>query len=99
MVQEAVGMLQLALFFTNLCGADVSVQKEEKAHDERIANANAKIKQAGTSTREIIVHVLTPVPGQLYEKRAKRNAIDAAEEHNRYINLLNTLGPEISQTK
>ncbi|KAI9510737.1 hypothetical protein F5148DRAFT_1281612 [Russula earlei] len=57
--------------------------KEEKAHDERIANANAKIKQAG----------------QLYEKKAKRNAIDAPEEHNRYINLLNTLGPEISQTK
>lgn len=84
----------------SLCGADVSMQKEEKAHDERIANANAKIKQAGMSpSREIIVHAPMPVPGQLYEKRAKRNAIDAAEEHNRYINLLNTLGPEISQTK
>ncbi|KAH9999186.1 hypothetical protein BJV74DRAFT_949873 [Russula compacta] len=57
--------------------------KEEKAHDEKIANANAKIKQAG----------------QLYEKKAKRNAFDAPEEHNRYINLLSTLGPEISQTK
>jgi hypothetical protein len=35
----------------------VSVQKEEKAHDEKIANANAKIKQAGTSTsRWIIAH-------------------------------------------
>jgi len=30
-------------------GAQVSMQKEEKAHDERIANANAKIKQAGRS--------------------------------------------------
>ena len=31
-------------------GADVSVlQKEEKVHDEKIANANAKIKQAGAS--------------------------------------------------
>ncbi|KAF8501481.1 hypothetical protein F5888DRAFT_1672612 [Russula emetica] len=57
--------------------------KEEKAHDDRIANASAKIKQAGQS----------------YEKKAKRNAIDASEEHNRYINLLNILGPEISQAK
>ena len=89
-----------ATLFFDPCGADVSAQKEEKAHDERIANANAKIKQAGTSTScGIIAHVLTPVPGQSYEKKAKRNAIDAAEEHNRYINLLNTLGPEISQTK
>jgi hypothetical protein len=37
--------------------------------------------------------------GQVYEKKAKRGAIDVNEEHNRYINLLNTLGPEISQTK
>ncbi|KAH9031087.1 hypothetical protein EDB84DRAFT_1493549 [Lactarius hengduanensis] len=54
--------------------------KEEKLHDEKIANANMKIKQAG----------------QVYEKKAKKNAVDVAEEHNRYINLLNTLGPEIS---
>ncbi|KAH8994829.1 hypothetical protein EDB92DRAFT_1847629 [Lactarius akahatsu] len=58
-------------------------QKEEKLHDEKIANANMKIKQAG----------------QVYEKKAKKNAVDVAEEHNRYINLLNTLGPEISQMK
>lgn len=44
-----------ALFFFNLWGADVPVQKEEKAHDERIANANAKIKQAGTSTSRRII--------------------------------------------
>ena len=77
------------------------MQKEEKAHDEKIANANAKIKQAGMSTsRETICTRPDASPtGQLYEKRAKRNAMDAAEEHNRYINLLNTLGPEISQTK
>jgi hypothetical protein len=37
--------------------------------------------------------------GQLYEKKAKRGAVDATEEHNRYIHLLNTLGPEMSQTK
>ena len=99
MVQETGGMSQRG-HSSNPWGSDVSVQKEEKAHDERIANANAKIKQAGTSTsRGIIAHTLTPVPGQLYEKKVKRNAIDAAEEHNRYINLLNTLGPEISQTK
>ncbi|KAF9816639.1 hypothetical protein IEO21_03944 [Rhodonia placenta] len=47
--------------------------KEEKAHDERLANANAKIKQAG----------------QLYEKKARKNPQDAAEEHTRYVNVLN----------
>ncbi|KAF8274841.1 hypothetical protein EI94DRAFT_1713173 [Lactarius quietus] len=57
--------------------------KEEKVHDDKIANANVKIKQAGQS----------------YEKKAKKNAVDAPEEHNRYVNLLNTLGPEISQIK
>ncbi|KAH9058332.1 hypothetical protein EDB87DRAFT_1564012 [Lactarius vividus] len=65
--------------------------KEEKLHDEKIANANMKIKQAGASM--CLEH------GQVYEKKAKKNAIDVAEEHNRYINLLNTLGPEISQMK
>jgi hypothetical protein len=49
--------------------------------------------------RWIIDHALTLGSGQSYEKKAKRNAMDAPEEHNRYINLLNTLGPEISQTK
>ncbi|KAF7312366.1 hypothetical protein MIND_00249900 [Mycena indigotica] len=57
--------------------------KEEKAHDDRISNANAKIKQAG----------------QLYEKKSKKNPRDSAEEHARYINLISTLGPEISQEK
>ncbi|EPQ54144.1 hypothetical protein GLOTRDRAFT_94501 [Gloeophyllum trabeum ATCC 11539] len=59
------------------------VQKEEKAHDERIANANARIKQAG----------------QLYEKKSKKNVREATEEHARYINLLSVLGPEMSQDK
>ncbi|KAJ3714224.1 hypothetical protein C8R42DRAFT_253566 [Lentinula raphanica] len=57
--------------------------KEEKAHDERIAIANAKIKQAGL----------------MYEKKSKKSARDAGEEHARYINLISTLGPEISQEK
>ncbi|KAF8910676.1 hypothetical protein CPB84DRAFT_1646080, partial [Gymnopilus junonius] len=57
--------------------------KEEKAHDERMANANARIKQAG----------------QAYEKKSKKKAIDAGEEHARYINLISTLGPEVSQEK
>jgi hypothetical protein len=48
---------------------------------------------------ELVARALMLAPGQLYEKKAKRNAIDASEEHNRYINLLNTLGPEISQAK
>ncbi|KAI0039876.1 hypothetical protein FA95DRAFT_1612234 [Auriscalpium vulgare] len=57
--------------------------KEEKAHDDRIASANVKIKQAG----------------QAYEKKAKKNSYDAGEEHTRYISLLTALGPEISQDK
>ncbi|KAK7033167.1 hypothetical protein R3P38DRAFT_2921141 [Favolaschia claudopus] len=57
--------------------------KEEKAHDERLSNANAKIKQAG----------------QMYEKKSKKNPRDSADEHARYINLISSLGPEISQDK
>ena len=47
MVQETCGMSRHVI--PSLSGADVFLQKEEKAHDDRIANANAKIKQAGTS--------------------------------------------------
>ncbi|KAF8656276.1 hypothetical protein AX16_002712 [Volvariella volvacea WC 439] len=57
--------------------------KEEKAHNEKIANADAKIKQAG----------------QAYEKKAKKNPREAQEEHARYVGLLTTLGPEITQEK
>ncbi|KAF8638332.1 hypothetical protein AX17_002352 [Amanita inopinata Kibby_2008] len=57
--------------------------KEEKVHDERISNANARIKQAS----------------QAYEKKSKKSARDATEEHARYINLISTLGPEISHDK
>ncbi|OCH94874.1 hypothetical protein OBBRIDRAFT_788874 [Obba rivulosa] len=57
--------------------------KEERAHDERIATANARIRQAG----------------QNFEKKSKRSPRDAAEEHTRYINLLSTLGPEVNQDK
>lgn len=59
------------------------LQKEEKAHDQRMATANAKIKQAG----------------QLYEKKAKKNPRDVQEEHTRYITLLSSLGPEVAQDK
>ncbi|EMD33318.1 hypothetical protein CERSUDRAFT_126091 [Gelatoporia subvermispora B] len=57
--------------------------KEERAHDERIAAANARIRQAG----------------QTFEKKSKRSPRDAAEEHTRYMNLLSTLGPEVNQDK
>ncbi|KAH7928095.1 hypothetical protein BV22DRAFT_1031095 [Leucogyrophana mollusca] len=57
--------------------------KEEKAHDERMSDANARIKQAG----------------QTYEKKSKKSARDAGEEHARYINLISVLGPEMSQEK
>ncbi|KAG5645935.1 hypothetical protein DXG03_004724 [Asterophora parasitica] len=58
--------------------------KEERTHDERMANANTRIKQA---------------EGQVYEKKSKKNPRDATEEHARYINLITALGPEISQEK
>ncbi|KAF8149883.1 hypothetical protein B0H34DRAFT_802016 [Crassisporium funariophilum] len=57
--------------------------KEEKVHDERMSSANAKIKQAG----------------QVYEKMSKKKGSDVTEEHARYINLISTLGPEVSQEK
>ncbi|KIJ67007.1 hypothetical protein HYDPIDRAFT_174282 [Hydnomerulius pinastri MD-312] len=57
--------------------------KEEKAHDERMNESNARIKQAG----------------QTYEKKSKKGARDTSEEHARYINLLSVLGPEMSQEK
>ncbi|KAF9004001.1 hypothetical protein BDQ17DRAFT_1355311 [Cyathus striatus] len=57
--------------------------KDEKNHDDRLANANARIKQAGLA----------------YEKKSKKKTLDATEEHTRYINLISTLGPEISQDK
>ncbi|KAK0193880.1 hypothetical protein F5146DRAFT_1221427 [Armillaria mellea] len=57
--------------------------KGEKAHDDRIAAANGKIKQAG----------------QVYEKKSKKSARDASDEHARYITLISALGPEISQEK
>ena len=63
--------------------SDVAVQKEEKAHDERIVAANARIKQAG----------------QAYEKSVKKNAQYAGEEHARYMQLITALGPEVSQEK
>lgn len=57
--------------------------KEEKAHDEKMANGNTKIKQAG----------------QIYEKKSKKGTPEVAEEHTRYVNLINTLGPQMSQEK
>ncbi|KAI6024747.1 hypothetical protein BKA83DRAFT_10504 [Pisolithus microcarpus] len=57
--------------------------KEEKAHDDRMNESNAKIKQAGQS----------------YEKKSKKGTRDAGEEHARYINLLSVIGPEMSQEK
>ena len=58
-------------------------QKEERTHDDKIASANQKIKQAG----------------QIYERKVKKNPRDAAEEHTRYMNLLSTLGPEVNKEK
>ena len=37
--------------------------------------------------------------GQLYEKKVKKNSYDAVEEHARYMHLLTSIGPEVSQEK
>ncbi|KAG2146151.1 uncharacterized protein EDB93DRAFT_1227512 [Suillus bovinus] len=75
---------------TECCSISLEVKKwfkklakEEKAHDEHMNESNARIKQAG----------------QAYEKKAKKSARDVGEEHARYVNLLSTLGPEMSQEK
>ncbi|KAG6909058.1 hypothetical protein DXG01_002211 [Tephrocybe rancida] len=74
--------------------------KEEKIHDERMANANARIKQAGTYPMCTLLTVEAHQPqGQVYEKKSKKNPRDTTEEHARYINLISSLGPEISQEK
>ncbi|KDQ15943.1 hypothetical protein BOTBODRAFT_173603 [Botryobasidium botryosum FD-172 SS1] len=57
--------------------------KEEKAHDEMAASANAKLKQAA----------------QTYEKKAKKNVRDAGDDHNRYMNLLSSLGADVAHAK
>lgn len=60
-----------------------SLQKEERAHDARLATANGKIKQAG----------------QIYERKVKKNPTNAADEHARYIAVLGAVGPEVAQEK
>jgi len=37
--------------------------------------------------------------GMAYEKKSKRKTLDATEEHTRYMNLISTLGPEVTQEK
>lgn len=37
--------------------------------------------------------------GQIYEKKSKKGTPEVAEEHTRYVNLINTLGPQMSQEK
>lgn len=59
------------------------VQKEERAHDDRIEEANSKIKQAGIN----------------FERKSKKSPQAAVEEHTRYMNLLSTLGSEVNRDK
>jgi hypothetical protein len=78
------------------------LQKEEKAHDERLSSANDRIKQAGIYLRFLLnweVGLILIWEGQMYEKKAKKKIADASEEHSRYINLISTIGPQISQEK
>lgn len=81
MVQETCGEFSPAHGNPSIALNDV--QKEERAHDDKIASANQKIKQAG----------------QMYERKAKKNPRDATDEHTRYINLLSALGPEVNREK
>jgi hypothetical protein len=75
-------------------------QKEEKAHDDKMSNANTKIKQASMSFPLYVVPFKTLyIKGQAYEKKSKKNLHDVTEEHARYVNLISTLGPEMSQEK
>ena len=78
------------------------LQKEEKAHDERLSSANDRIKQAGIYLRFLLnweAGLILVWEGQMYEKKAKKKIVDASEEHARYINLISTIGPQMSQDK
>ena len=98
MVQEACSKCRLSV------ASHASLprrQKEEKAHDEKMANANARIKQAGLSS-PLLYRGLNETylrQGQIYEKKSKKGARDVPEEHTRYVNLISMLGPEMSQEK
>jgi hypothetical protein len=37
--------------------------------------------------------------GLSYEKKARKNPREAADEHSRYLTLVGTLGPEMTQDK
>ena len=87
-------------------GVRAAWQKEEKLHDEKITNANAKIKQAGaflslslSLCHGVVRRAESGRTGQLYEKKVKKNSYDAVEEHARYMHLLTSIGPEVSQEK
>ena len=65
-----------------------------------MANANAKIKQAGQSVNlSRIASLIMTSLGQNYEKKTKKKAMDVSEEHARYITLISTLGPEMALEK
>ncbi|KAH7106422.1 hypothetical protein BKA62DRAFT_687113 [Auriculariales sp. MPI-PUGE-AT-0066] len=57
--------------------------KEEKLHDDKIQVVNNKVKAAA----------------QAFEKKSKKKAADAAEEHTKYMNLLTVVGPEMAADK
>lgn len=63
-------------------------------------DSNARIKQAGKSHHsQSGVFLTVLLQGQAYEKKSKKGAKEAGEEHARYINLLSVIGPEMSQEK
>jgi hypothetical protein len=88
----------LVFFFVSSC--QFSLERRESARRK-----DSQCQYEDQTGRRVYVPCHGPslsktlVSGQAYEKKAKKNAVDAAEEHNRYVNLLNTLGPEISQIK
>jgi hypothetical protein len=51
------------------------------------------------SAHRLLAPILTTYVGLNYERKAKKNARDATEEHTRYIALLGSVGPELTQEK
>lgn len=78
----------------------MALQKEEKSHDDRMQQVNNKIKAASELVCSgYVLYIADRFIGQAYEKKVKKKATDAADEHAKYMNLLTVVGPEMAQDK
>ncbi|KAF9243385.1 hypothetical protein BU15DRAFT_86366 [Melanogaster broomeanus] len=84
--------------------ADVD-SKFAKIAQKECNNVSSEVKKwfkkLAVSTSSSVMNIISncSAQGQAYEKKSKKGARDAGEEHARYINLLSVLGPEMSQEK